>query len=184
MNDLVRISPTAMALTAVPPREVSYADIRRDTVTYPLITAVPHEVAVTAIQQMIWRATFNAAPGAFADADNAERIAAMASELYDLLLEDYNALGTGKVSFAELARVIRRASVTRDTYGINVRSLLAAVEDYCAGEGHKAALILQAERWGTPPALPPATAPTSEERTALADTLENFAKKHNMNGKI
>lgn len=183
MNELTT-TPTVAALAIAPPREVSYLDIRRDQATYPRITTVPREMAVAALQQMIWRATFNAAPGTFSDRDQAERIAAMASELYDLMLEDYNALGTDEVSFAELARVIRRASVTRDTYGINVRSLLAAVEDYCAGEGHKAALILQAERWGTPPATPTATAPTSEERTALADALDTFAKKHNMNGKI
>lgn len=183
MNEIT-VSPTVAALAIVPPREVSYLDIRRDQATYPRITAVPRDVAVAALQQMIWRASFNAAPGTFSDRDQAERLAAMAAELYDLLLEDYNGVGTDKVSFAELARVIRRASVTRDTYGINVRSLLSAVEDYCAGEGHKAALILQAERWDTPPALPTATAPTSEERAALADILGKFAKKHNMNGKI
>lgn len=146
MNELTT-SPAVAALAVVPPREVSYLDIRRDQGTYPRITSVPREVAVAALQQMIWRASFNAAPGTFNDRDNAERIAAMAAELYDLLLEDYNGVGTDKVSFAELARIIRRASVSRDTYGINCRSLLMAVEDYCTGEGQKASRQLRAEIW-------------------------------------
>lgn len=146
MNEMT-VSPTVAALAIVPPREVSYLDIRRDQATYPRITSVPREVAVAALQQMIWRASFNAAPGTFSDRDQAERLAAMAAELYDLLLEDYNGVGTDKVSFAELARIIRRASVSRDTYGINCRSLLVAVEDYCTGEGQKASRQLQAEIW-------------------------------------
>lgn len=173
------LPPAVVSLISVPPRTVSYLDIRRDTTTYPRIDAVPAEVAVAAITQIIYRATFNAAPGGFREEGGDERIATMAAELYDICLEDYDGLGTHLLSFAEIARVIRAASVKRDLYGISVRSLYDALLDYCQGEGRKASQQVKAERWAQlqAPALP-APEPTDQERKALASTIEQLTKKH------
>ena len=173
-------SPAVLSLCTVPPASVTYVEIRRDQATYPRLVAVPRDIATAALGKIIFRATFNAAAGSFKDADLEERIALMAAELYDILLEDYDELGTKNLSFAEVARVIRAASVSPDLYGVSVRSLYSAILDYCRGEGHKAFLVLQAERWKhlTLKHEAPAPAPTEEERRTLAASIENLTQKH------
>lgn len=173
------LPPAIVSLIAVPPRTVTYLDIRRDTTTYPRLDAVPSEVAVAALTQIIFRAMFNAAPGGFRDEGQDERIATMAAELYDILLEDYDGMGTNLLSFAEIARVLRAASVNRDLYGISVRSLYDAILDYCAGEGREASRRVRAEKWAQPqaPALP---SPAAQEEALqyLRASLEKVAQNH------
>ncbi len=182
MNELTTYTFVA-SLVTIPPVSVTFLDIRRDPATYPKVTAVPREVAIAALTQIILRAAFNAAPGTFRADDNDERIALMAAELYELLVEDYYHLGTDQLSFAEVARVLRSASAGRELYGVNVRSLYSAILDYCEGPGQKASRQLQAEIWSARTLVhqAPATAPTEEERTALATVFDNFMKNHKSN---
>jgi len=172
-----KLPPAVVSLIAVPPRTVTFVDIRRDTATYPRIDAVPTEVAVAALTQIIYRAAFNAAPGTFSDTGKDSQLATMAAELYDILLENYDGLGTHLLSFAEIARVLRAASVKRDLYGISVRSMYDAILDYCEGEGRKASQIIRAERYGNAPTHRPAL-PSSAEVNELAKQIETLTKKH------
>lgn len=166
-----------VSLIAIPPRTITFVDIRRDTTTYPRIDAVPTEVAIEALSQIIFRAAFNAAPSTFKDEDQKERIAVMAAELYDVCLEDYEGLGTHLLSFAEIARVLRAASVTRNLYGVSTRSMYDALLDYCEGEGRKASQIIKAEKWNNAPTHRPAL-PTNTEVTALAEKIATLTKTH------
>lgn len=171
------LAPAVLSLVQVPAPSVSFLDIRRDQATYPRLEAVPRDIAIAALRAIIVRATFNAAPGQYDRATQEEKIAIIAEELYGLLLEDYYGLGTKNLSFAEIARVIRAGSASRDFYGVSVRTLYSAVLDYCEGEGRKASQILQAERWNGTPTHRPIQAP-DQERTALASTLETLTKNH------
>lgn len=171
------------ALTVVPPVAVSYLDIRRDAATYPRLAAVPREVAVTALEQIVFRAFFNNAGGQLREEDAVERVSLISTELFDLLLEDYEDIGTKHLSFAEVARVIRTASVStkREMYGVSVSGLYRAVADYCLGEGHRASQQAQAEKWAQPK---PRINQTDNEQARTIDGLAaNLAKLKNINGK-
>lgn len=136
------------ALTEVPTSAVTFTDIRRDADRYPRLNSVPREVAVTAMEQIVFRAFFNHAGTQLRDEDAASRVNLIASELLDILLEDYEEIGTKFLSFAEIARVTRTASVSkgREMYGVSVNSLYRSIADYCLGEGHKASQEVMRER--------------------------------------
>jgi hypothetical protein len=69
-----------------------------------------------------------------------QTIMQMSASLIDILLEDEYGIGTKYLSFEEIKRVIRRASLGqgREMYGISVSSLFQALADYCRGEGRSA----------------------------------------------
>ena len=169
------LAPAVLNLVQVPAPSVTFVDIRRDTTTYPRIDAVPREVAVAALRAIIIRATFNAAPGQYDKGTQEEKIAFIAEELYGLILEDYYELGTSRLSFAELARVLRAGSAGRDFYGVSVRTLYSAILDYCEGEGRKASQIIKAEKWNNAPTHRPAL-PSNSEVTALAEKIATLTK--------
>lgn len=71
-----------------------------------------------------------------------------ANDLYDLLMDDADEIGTRFISLAEIWRCFRRAALgltDHDMYGINVISLYRSIADYCTGEGHRADKELEKE---------------------------------------
>lgn len=179
-NALATITPEALAV--VMPTAVSFVDMRRDAVKYPRIAAVPQAVAVQALEKIVFRAFFANASAQLRDADAADRVTMIAAELYDLLANDYEGIGTRLLSFAEIARVVRVASVTisREMYGVSVAGLYKAVADYCHGAGREASKIVRAERWNDQQQAPALPAGTPSAADALAARI---AAKHNLNGK-
>lgn len=187
MNELALAMTQPMALAIAPPTEVTYVDIRRHPEVYPRITAVPTGEAQKALEQIIFRAAFYKAASTLKDDDMEVRISLMASELLQLLLDDEEELGMKRLSFAEIARVIRTASVStkREMYGVTVAGLYAAIADYCNGEGHKAGKIVHEEIWAARDMQrqTPATGTTTLVDIDFDKALNQMAKKHNLNGK-
>lgn len=187
MNELALAMTNPMPLAVAPSSEVSFVDIRRHPEIYPRITDVPADLAQRAMEQIIFRAMFYKAAGSLKDDDVIERIALMASELLHLLKDDEECIGTKRLSFAEIARVIRTACISvqgREMYGITVAGLYAALSDYCLNEGHKASKIVKAEIWEKK-----ALTREPESNTPLLDydidkALNAMAKGHNLNGKL
>lgn len=171
------------ALTVTPPASVTFVDMRRDPQRFPRIASVPREVAVSAMEQIVFRAFFNTAGTQLRDEDAVARVQLISNELLDLLLEDYPNIGSKHLSFAEVARVIRTASVSgqREMYGVSVRSLYQAVEDYCLGEGHKASAQVMRERQGN---RPPQLIPVDEAQRETIETIaRRIAAAKNLNGR-
>jgi hypothetical protein len=69
-----------------------------------------------------------------------QSVVQMSATLIDILMEDEYGIGTRYLSFEEIKRVIRKASLgqSREMYGISVSSLFQALADYCKGEGRMA----------------------------------------------
>lgn len=186
MNELTLALTKPMPLAVAPTSDVSYVDIRRHPEVYPRINDVPAELAQRAMEQIIFRAMFYKAASSLKDDDIIERISLMASELLILLKADDECIGTKHLSFAEIARAVRTATISsqKEMYGISVSSLYNAIADYCLNEGHKAAKIVREEKWAKK-ALPQET----PKDTPLLDidfdkALAKMAKGHNLNGKI
>ena len=58
----------------------------------------------------------------------------IASNLYDMLMQDESRLGMNKLTFEEIRRVFQKA----DLVGISIVNLYKALEDYVKKEGHQA----------------------------------------------
>lgn len=172
---------TADNLAAVMPPAVTFVDMRRDPQRYPRIDAVPQAVALQALEKMVFRAFFANSSNQLRDTDAADRVTMISAELYDLLANDYEGIGTKLLSFAEIARVIRVASVTgqREMYGVSVAGLYKAIADYCLGEGRRASAQVRAERWERRP-LPTAPAP-AQKATPAEEAIARIAARHNLN---
>ena len=173
------------ALTVIPPSSVSYLDIRRDADRYPRLASVPREVAASAMEQIVFRAFFNNAGTQLRDDDAVSRVQLIATELLDLILEDYEGLGTKHLSFAEVGRVIRTASVSakREMYGVSVSSLYRAIADYCLGEGHKASIQAQREKFERNRPVQDRPAIIEQQRQTIEAVARRIAAAKNLNGK-
>ena len=55
----------------------------------------------------------------------------------DELQADLDKLGTRNISFAEISRIVKRAVLQDDMYGISVASLDKVIIEYIKGEGHR-----------------------------------------------
>lgn len=122
-------------LTTQQPAKATLVEIRTDNKRFPRLYTYPREEAVNQMNMIIVMAF--QLRGQQADVPT---ILQMSATLIDILNEDEYAIGTKYLSFEEIKRVIRRASLGqgREMYGISVSSLFQALADYCKGEGKMA----------------------------------------------
>ena len=112
--------------------QVSLLEMRMDEKRFPRIGAFPREQAVFEMSKIVSQAFLY--KGQVADPKNIQFISC---SLVDELQADLDKLGTRNISFAEISRVVKRAVLQDDMYGISVASLYKVIIEYVKGEGHK-----------------------------------------------
>lgn len=112
--------------------QVSLLEMRMDEKRFPRIGAFPREQAVFEMSKIVSQAFLYR--GQAADPKNIQFISCA---LVDELQSDLDKLGTRHISFAEISRVVKRAVLQDDMYGISVASLYKVIVEYIKGEGHR-----------------------------------------------
>ena len=112
--------------------QVSLLEMRMDEKRFPRIGAFPREQAVFEMSKIVSQAFLY--KGQAADPKNIQFISCA---LVDELQSDLDRLGTKHISFAEISRVVKRAVLQEDMYGISVASLYKVIIEYIKGEGHR-----------------------------------------------
>lgn len=112
--------------------QVSLLEMRMDEKRFPRIGAFPREQAVFEMSKIVSQAFLY--KGQAADPKNIQFISCA---LVDELQSDLDKLGTRHISFAEISRVVKRAVLQEDMYGISVASLYKVIIEYIKGEGHR-----------------------------------------------
>ena len=112
--------------------QVSLLEMRMDAKRFPRIGAFPREQAVFEMSKIVSQAFLY--KGQAADPKNIQFISCA---LVDELQSDLDRLGTKYLSFAEISRIVKRAVLQDDMYGISVASLYKVIIDYIKGEGHR-----------------------------------------------
>ena len=112
--------------------QVSLLEMRMDEKRFPRIGAFPREQAVFEMSKIVSQAFLYR--GQAADPKNIQFISCA---LVDELQSDLDKLGTKHISFAEISRVVKRAVLQDDMYGISVASLYKVIIEYIKGEGHR-----------------------------------------------
>ena len=111
--------------------QVSLLEMRMDEKRFPRIGAFPREQAVFEMSKIVSQAFLY--KGQAADPTNIQFISC---SLVDELQADLDKLGTRNISFAEISRIVKRAVLQDDMYGISVASLYKVIIEYVKGEGH------------------------------------------------
>ena len=112
--------------------QVSLLGMRMDEKRFPRIGAFPREQAVCEMSKIVSQAFLY--KGQAADSKNIQFISCA---LVDELQSDLDRLGTKHISFGEISRVVKRAVLQDDMYGISVASLYKVIIEYIKGEGHQ-----------------------------------------------
>ena len=112
--------------------QVSLLEMRMDEKRFPRIGAFPREQAVFEMSKIVSQAFLYR--GQAADPKNIQFISCA---LVDELQSDLDRLGTKHISFAEISRVVKRAVLQDDMYGISVASIYRVIIEYIKGEGHR-----------------------------------------------
>ena len=112
--------------------QVSLLEMRMDEKRFPRIGTFSREQAVFEMSKIVSQAFLY--KGQAADPKNIQFISC---SLVDELQADLDKLGTRNISFAEISRVVKRAVLQDDMYGISVASLYKVIIEYVKGEGHK-----------------------------------------------
>ena len=112
--------------------QVSLLEMRMDEKRFPRIGAFPREQAVFEMSKIVSQAFLY--KGQAADPTNIQFISC---SLVDELQSDLDRLGTKHISFAEISRVVKRAVLQDDMYGISVASIYRVIIEYIKGEGHR-----------------------------------------------
>ena len=112
--------------------QVSLLEMRMDEKRFPRIGAFPREQAVFEMSKIVSQAFLYR--GQAADPKNIQFISCA---LVDELQSDLDKLGTRHISFAEISRVVKRAVLQDEMYGISVASLYKVIIEYIKGEGHR-----------------------------------------------
>ena len=112
--------------------QVSLLDIRKDAKRFPRLHTYSREQAVTEMSKIVSQAFLY--KGQAADPNNIQFISC---SLVDELQADLDRLGTRFLSFAEISRIIKRAVLQDEMYGISVASLYKVIVEYVKGEGLK-----------------------------------------------
>ena len=112
--------------------QVSLLEMRMDEKRFPRIGAFPREQAVFEMSKIVSQAFLYR--GQAADPKNIQFISCA---LVDELQSDLDRLGTKHISFGEISRVVKRAVLQDDMYGISVASLYKVIIEYIKGEGHR-----------------------------------------------
>lgn len=128
-NEMTKTSSQLMTTTS---KQVSLLEMRMDEKRFPRIGAFPREQAVLEMSKIVSQAFLY--KGQAADPTNIQFISC---SLVDELQADLDKLGTRNISFAEISRVVKRAVLQDDMYGISVASLYKVIIEYIKGEGHR-----------------------------------------------
>ena len=112
--------------------QVSLLDIRKDAKRFPRLHTYSREQAVTEMSKIVSRAFLY--KGQAADPTNIQFISC---SLVDELQADLDRLGTRFLSFAEISRIVKRAVLQDEMYGISVASLYKVIVEYVKGEGRR-----------------------------------------------
>ena len=112
--------------------QVTLLEMRMDEKRFPRIGAFTGEQAVFEMSKIVSQAFLY--KGQAADPKNIQFISC---SLVDELQADLDKLGTRNISFGEISRVVKRAVLQDDMYGISVASLYKVIIEYVKGEGHK-----------------------------------------------
>lgn len=126
------LTTTANQLAVSDPSKVSLLDMRMDSKRYPRIGAYTREQAVFEMSRIVTQAFLYR--GQTADTSNIQFISC---SLVDELQADLDRLGMKNISFGEISRVIKRAVLQDEMYGISVASLYKVIVEYVKGEGHR-----------------------------------------------
>lgn len=112
--------------------QVSLLDMRMDAKRFPRIGKVTREQAIMELSKIVSQAFLYR--GQAADQNTIQFISC---SLVDELQSDLDHLGTRNISFAELSRIIKRAVLQEEMFGISVASLYKVIMAYVKDEGHK-----------------------------------------------
>ena len=112
--------------------QVSLLEMRMDEKSFPRIGTFSREQAVLEMSKIVSQAFLY--KGQAADPTNIQFISC---SLVDELQADLDKLGTRNISFAEISRIVKRAVLQDDMYGISVASLYKVIIEYVKGEGNK-----------------------------------------------
>ena len=112
--------------------QVSLLDIRKDAKRFPRLHSYSREQAVSEMSKIVSQAFLY--KGQAADPTNIQFISC---SLVDELQADLDRLGTRFLSFAEISRIVKRAVLQDEMYGISVASLYKVIVEYVKGEGLK-----------------------------------------------
>ena len=112
--------------------QVSLLEMRMDEKRFPRIGTFSREQAVFEMSKIVSQAFLY--KGQAADPKNIQFISCA---LVDELQSDLDRLGTKHISFGEISRVVKRAVLQDDMYGISVASLYKVIIEYIKGEGHR-----------------------------------------------
>lgn len=112
--------------------QASLLEIRMDAKRYPRLHTYTREQAVTEMTKVVSQAFLY--KGQAADPTNIQFISC---SLVDELRADLDKMGTKHLSFAEISRVVKRAVLRDEMYGISVASLYKVIIEYIKGEGHR-----------------------------------------------
>ena len=121
--------------------QVSLLDIRKDAKRFPRLHTYSREQAVTEMSKIVSQAFLY--KGQVADSTNIQFISC---SLVDELQADLDRLGTRFLSFAEISRIVKRAVLQDEMYGISVASLYKVIVEYVKGEGLKLLQQVKEER--------------------------------------
>lgn len=132
-NDLTRTN-NQVAVTGTPNPNATPVDFRRDSKTYPRIVSYPREQAVVEMSKIVMNAFLY--KGQQADPTNIQFISC---SLVDELQSDQDRIGTKFISFAEIARAVKKAVLGgSDMFGLNVASFYKVITEYIKTEGYMA----------------------------------------------
>lgn len=137
-NELIT---TDNALAVQNNAQVTLLDIRKDPKRFPRIGTYQREQAVFEMSKIVSQAFLY--KGQSADPTNIQFISC---SLVDELQADLDNMGTKHISFGEISRVVKRAVLQDDMYGISVASLYKVIIEYIKGEGHQLQKQLIEER--------------------------------------
>lgn len=126
------VTTTGSQLMTPCDNQVSLLDMRMDAKRFPRIGKVTREQAVMELSKIVSQAFLYR--GQAADQNTIQFISC---SLVDELQSDLDHLGTRNISFAEISRIIKRAVLQDEMYGISVASLYKVIMAYVKDEGHK-----------------------------------------------
>lgn len=126
------MTTTSSQLMTPASSQASLLDMRSDAKRFPRIGTFSREQAVLEMSKIVSQAFLY--KGQAADPKNIQFISC---SLVDELQADLDKLGTRNISFGEIFRVVKRAVLQDDMYGISVASLYKVIIEYVKGEGHR-----------------------------------------------
>lgn len=112
--------------------DITLVDIRSNPQRFPRLHNIPEATALKGLTQIVFMAFMYRGQSA-----SEENISFVASALLAELLED-NQYGTMFLTMEEIARVVKKAALSTETFGISVATLYSALVKYCSNEGKKA----------------------------------------------